>query len=672
MPEHCYLDIRLARLFGDWLAHTAWNEALYTLLRDFLDGARMDKPVQTRYAAEGDEAAAQRETLRTGLAELAVHEAHNPAIAALATRFSLAPTEMAIINFFYLYLAHPSLEAYVDKLPEHETIKRIARSCALDEQALLSALSPGATLAATGLGTTDGHALRLPKYGLTFGLSGHVLTYIATEGRQPLASFLFDTSEKPSLPLSAHDLPAATVATAQATLKSSRGKAFILVYGKPGTGKTEFSRSLAASCGYTPRFLGHDRDDGTRSYANLLLAARLVDPATEVLVVDEADELFNLKPGPFSSAEAKGGVKKSMVNNFLDGAEARIIFITNEIRHIPDSIVRRFCFHLGFEDFTLTQRSRIWNEMDVASRVFADTDRARLAARYRANPARIRQVLDVCGSLDPGEGIDAPGTLAVAEEMLSRGDEILYGVPRREQKTPGSYDPAFLNLDTSTGKLLDSLERWKDAYLQKQQGINLLFYGLPGTGKTAFAHHLADHLGLPTIVKRASDLVSPFVGETEQNIKAAFHEAEGAVLIFDEADSLIVAREDARYNWERTRTNEVLTCMEDFKGVFIASTNFKKILDSASFRRFTFKIEFRPPAPAQRLRLVESYFPHISFPEQLQDEIFAMDRLTPGDVATAADRLRYSVGSDAPTVLAALKEESAQNGPRLSRIGFGS
>jgi SpoVK/Ycf46/Vps4 family AAA+-type ATPase len=54
----------------------------------------------------------------------------------------------------------------------------------------------------------------------------------------------------------------------------------------------------------------------------------------------------------------------------------------------------------------------------------------------------------------------------------------------------------------------------------------LCFYGAPGTGKTALAEHIARALERPLIIKQASDLMSKFVGETEQNMAAMFREAE--------------------------------------------------------------------------------------------------------------------------------------------------
>ena len=94
--------------------------------------------------------------------------------------------------------------------------------------------------------------------------------------------------------------------------------------------------------------------------------------------------------------------------------------------------------------------------------------------------------------------------------------------------------------------------------------VSLLLTGPPGTGKTALAAALAERLDRPLLVKRASDLLSKWVGETEARIADAFAEAResGALLLFDEADSLLSDRADARRSWEISQVNELLTWMD--------------------------------------------------------------------------------------------------------------
>ena len=99
----------------------------------------------------------------------------------------------------------------------------------------------------------------------------------------------------------------------------------------------------------------------------------------------------------------------------------------------------------------------------------------------------------------------------------------------------------------------------------------MLFYGLSGTGKTELARYIAEKLNKKICLKRVSDIMSPYVGENEQNIAKAFSEAEasGDVLLFDEADSFFSNRQDAVRSWERTLVNEFLTQMEEFNGILI-------------------------------------------------------------------------------------------------------
>jgi SpoVK/Ycf46/Vps4 family AAA+-type ATPase len=166
----------------------------------------------------------------------------------------------------------------------------------------------------------------------------------------------------------------------------------------------------------------------------------------------------------------------------------------------------------------------------------------------------------------------------------------------------------------------------------------LCFYGPPGTGKTALANHIASTLGKPLIVRQASDLMSKYVGETEQNMAAMFREAEdeGAVLLLDEADSFLQDRRGAQRNYEVTEVNEMLQGMERFGGVFICTTNLMDRVDQAALRRFAFKIAFYPLTAAQR----QAFFiaeacagDTLAFTPLLATRLLALDQLCPGDFA---------------------------------------
>ena len=134
-------------------------------------------------------------------------------------------------------------------------------------------------------------------------------------------------------------------------------------------------------------------------------------------------------------------------------------------------------------------------------------------------------------------------------------------------RLPEVYDPAFLHTDTDIAGMAEGIARTRSA--------RMCLYGPPGTGKTAFGRWLAERLGMRLTVRKASDLVSMWLGETEKNIARAFRDAEqdGALLLIDEVESFLQDRRGAQRSWDVAEVNEMVTQMESFGGVFIASTN---------------------------------------------------------------------------------------------------
>ena len=159
-----------------------------------------------------------------------------------------------------------------------------------------------------------------------------------------------------------------------------------------------------------------------------------------------------------------------------------------------------------------------------------------------------------------------------------------------------TYDLDMLNVESRF-----ELPRIVQALKARGHGT-LCFWGPPGTGKTALAEHIARSLDRPLLIKQASDLMSKFVGETEQQMAAMFREAEAerAVLLLDEADSFLQDRRGAQRTYEVTEVNEMLQGMERFAGIFICTTNLFEELDEAALRRFAFKIRFKPLSATQR------------------------------------------------------------------------
>lgn len=182
--------------------------------------------------------------------------------------------------------------------------------------------------------------------------------------------------------------------------------------------------------------------------------------------------------------------------------------------------------------------------------------------------------------------------------------------------------------------------------------FSLCLYGEPGTGKSLYARYLANTLGLEVVFKRASDLISKWVGETEQNIANAFAEAKAkkAMLIFDEADTFLQNRNNAQRSWEVAQVNEMLTWMESHEYPFVCTTNLLDTLDEASLRRFTFKIKFDFLTTSQVNCAIEHFF-------GIKNTKVDIKGLTAGDFATVKKKLDFLGAKDLDEITKMLKDE---------------
>jgi SpoVK/Ycf46/Vps4 family AAA+-type ATPase len=145
-------------------------------------------------------------------------------------------------------------------------------------------------------------------------------------------------------------------------------------------------------------------------------------------------------------------------------------------------------------------------------------------------------------------------------------------------------------------------------------GINALFAGESGTGKTMAAEVLANHLGLNLHRIDLSAVVSKYIGQTEKNLRRLFDAADngGAVLFFDEADALFGKRSEVKDSHDRYANIEInflLQRMESYRGLAILATNMKSALDPAFLRRLRFIVTFPFPGVAERKAIWQKVFP---------------------------------------------------------------
>jgi AAA+ superfamily predicted ATPase len=458
----------------------------------------------------------------------------------------------------------------------------------------------------------------------------------------------------------------------------------ILLYGPPGTGKTSFAYSLTKHLD-SPSFeiVRGDENTASKRRAAILACLNLTNTGDgSIVVVDEADNILNTKNSWLTRGETQD---KGWLNQLLETPGSRIIWITNSIEGIEESVLRRFAFNLHFKMFNQRQRIELWNNISLQNkckRFFKPADTETLARKYNLSAGVIDLAVKKSKETQPGSKAEFHQTLEVA---LEAHDTLLhYGKkPINRERIEKKYSLSGLNIQGDLDGMIEQLKAF-DKYLRNKEvdtvmNMNLLFYGPPGTGKSELARHIGNQLDREIICKRISDLQSMYVGEGEKNIKRAFLEAENeeAVLIIDEADSLLFSRDRARHSWEISFTNEFLTQMEKFKGILVCTTNRLDDLDSASFRRFNHKIGFDYLTARGNLLFYELFLDPLS-PAKLDSvsntELKQIKFLAPGDFKVVRDRYSFYPKSDIdPKLLIdALKDEAKHKTDHRERkrIGF--
>ncbi len=299
----------------------------------------------------------------------------------------------------------------------------------------------------------------------------------------------------------------------------------------------------------------------------------------------------------------------------------------------------------------------------------SDQDIKQLAACEDLAPAVVTRAAQVIGSLSgqfPVERLSTALQHMMDKTLIAQGHPGLNS--DNAVRLPPYYDPELINCNADLTQIADGLKRHGSA--------RICLFGVPGTGKTAYSHWLAKQLDKSLLVKRGADLLSMWVGGTEKNIARIFNEAEEdkAVLLIDEVDSFLQDRSNSRHSWEVTTVNEMLTWMEAYNGVFIASTNRMDGLNPASLRRFDLKVKFDALKPQQAWKLLNSYCLALGLPTpdaSLQFALQKLDGLTPGDFAALERQHRFRPIGDANALISALQAECVLKTPHKKQaIGF--
>ena len=588
----------------------------------------------------------------------------------LGKTVGLTPTDADILELLLRYQTHPVIESMIDHIFVHA---RRMRALNLKGSALPALLGKSAHTVQARFG---GDA-PLVRSGLVHvDRDGdpevvrrlHRLATVPRNGSRDVNRLLLDAA--PASELEWDDF--AHVAqerdhlerVLKGALASGEQGVNILLYGPPGTGKTEFCKVLADRLGlplYSVAEADEEGDEPARGQrlGELRLAQRLLArERRSLLLFDEMEDLLSDFPWglePFGrSFDAGARGSKVFMHRLLEEAPAPTVWTINDARQVSPTLLRRMMFALELRLPSPAVRKRIWLRLLRMNGIAAGADEARqLAATFEATPG-------------VAAGVTAAARLAGGDmEAVRRGVRSLsrvLGCDKPPQAAPLWFDLSLIHADSDPAALADRLAS------SGERRLSLCLQGPPGTGKSVFVRYLAERLGLEVMQKRASDLLSMWVGETEQQIAAAFAEARdtGAFLVFDEADSLLADRRFAWRTWEVSQVNEMLTWMESHPLPFACTTNLADHLDPATLRRFVFKITLDYLTPAQAAAAFRRYFA-LEPPAPLA----SLATLTPGDFAVVHHKAKVLGQLGEPDILAAmLRAECDAKRDGMRGIGF--
>ena len=592
-------------------------------------------------------------------------------LASLAEFLQLNPVEQELLRFAMHLRSEGPMQDLFDCLPKSDLQRTAAIMADLLKQPkneILSALKKGSKLDAYGLINRNYRLDSVHDY-LAWGETLDFDEFVT----QPLNEYALlksctEIPQVPSLQLDdfAHiaGMKEMMLTYLQQALKHHRKGVNLLIYGVPGTGKTEFAGLLAQALGisaYNITYMDSDGDvvkaEQRLNYSRL--AQTLLNGKQALLIFDEIEDVFNGSLMERSVAQKN----KAWTNQLLENNNVPMIWLSNSVSGIDPAFLRRFDLILEMPDLPLKNKSALITQLTEGKLSPAYVQH--FAKERSLTPAILSRTIRVAKELN---------TSNFAETLLMMFNQTLksQNKPKIEPLVLGKAD---YNLDYVACN--DNIHRISEGLKRSKKG-RICCYGPPGTGKTAWAAWLAEQLDMPLLLRQGSDLLNPYVGGTEQNIAQAFEQAkaDNALLVLDEVDSFLFSREGANRSWERSQVNEMLTQIERFEGLMVVSTNLIEVLDPAALRRFDLKLKFDYLTLPQRLDFAKQQAEILGLPllsEEDLSQIESLNLLTPGDFAAVARRHQFSPFQKVQDWLMALQGECEVK-PAFSattrRIGF--
>ncbi|WP_240224424.1 ATP-binding protein [Rheinheimera hassiensis] len=413
----------------------------------------------------------------------------------------------------------------------------------------------------------------------------------------------------------------------------------ILLYGEAGSGKTELARVLARELqltlyegrnlliedGRVSNEFGAKSADTQRLQYVAAIQKLLKDTSATLLLVDECESLFSNADRHYS---------KETVHRLLETNQVPCIWITNHIDQLEDSYIRRFKLAIEVKSPEKAALAAI-SKATLKGLSVAQGFHQQLGQTKNLTPAIIANAGYIAKTLG--------FTRKAAERVIGEVIEHTLSACGLWDDTSRYQPQLAFDIDLLNIKQPATVLKEISQAVANDLPVRVLISGPPGSGKTAFAHHLAQQHQRELKRVLSSDVLDKYVGGSEQRIAELFHQAEqqNQFLLLDEVDSLLTSRDQLSMQHERQVVNELLAQIECFTQPLFAATNFETLLDKAVLRRFDFKLECDYLTAEQVFMLYKRTLGVSKLTADESQQLQRLSRLTPGDFAILARRMLF-------------------------------
>ena len=598
----------------------------------------------------------------------------------LAGQVGLSETDKRVLEFVVLLQTQPLLSeasSFVGDLTNSRLIRVLSALLFVPQSAIAQSLHRQGVLVSSGLIAISPDTSALPSK--LEAVTPEFVAQISSTASDPMD--LLSDIVAPSLPAKLHIDAFEHIAPSlgvvlpllRQALDGGKPGVNIFIYGRSGTGKSELARTLALAARASMYEVSSEDRKGVPVVGKVRLssfkaAQCFLKKSRTILLFDEAEDVFGAGDDLFSlfqppSAAHEG---KAWINRLLESNPVPTIWLSNSATGLDPAFVRRFDVVFELPVPPRQRRAQIIHKLcadivdpNLVSRL-AESEVLAPAVVARAATV-VRAIREELGSSSATSSLE----LLINNTLEAQGHAPVTGANAIPSGEP--FDPVFASADADLLAIAEGMRRVR-------QG-RICLYGPPGTGKTAFGRWLADRLEMPLETRRASDLMSKYVGESEKKLARAFRTAcsQRSILMIDEVDTFLQDRRRGHHSWEVSLVNEMLTQIESFPGIFIGSTNLLEGLDQASLRRFDLKVRFGYLPEDRAWALLQRHCAALQLdPPTLEDRqrLAALITLAPGDFATIARQsAMHPIPSSAAFVARLDAECNLKQGP-ARKIGY--